>query len=349
MDTDHSNEMNSFDAFDSFDVNDHQNQTIRVLKIIYLLQQNWHSVAALQRKLSLPLSERSTYRDIELIQKFLGKSVQKNTDNEYRIMPDQWQTFLAHNLTIDEAFAIFLLCKQGCKQPVAVPYLQALDTGMQKLFQLLPAKMQSDMMTQLQHMDITLSKAKPLSGKEEICKQIWEARWKRFCVQIHYDSIAEGELITILQPYHVQFCTHSWYVIGRSEFHQDVRIFNIERILSLKPLPDRLFVLPFGWSYENFRGNSWNMFRSGEDCQVHLHFKSWIARNVSAAQWHKTQRIVQNPDGSIEFYATVAGFAEIQWWILGYGDSVEVISPPELRKIVRERIRFMAEIYRKDP
>jgi proteasome accessory factor B len=36
----------------------------------------------------------------------------------------------------------------------------------------------------------------------------------------------------------------------------------------------------------------------------------------------------------MDYRATVDGLGEITWWILGYGDQVEVIAPAALRKTV---------------
>ncbi|MHC4295586.1 MAG: helix-turn-helix transcriptional regulator, partial [Planctomycetota bacterium] len=52
-----------------------------------------------------------------------------------------------------------------------------------------------------------------------------------------------------------------------------------------------------------------------------------------------TQEVEWNEDGSIEFRVRVDGLGEIAWWVLGYGDQVEVVSPAALRK----RIAGVAE------
>ena len=57
-------------------------------------------------------------------------------------------------------------------------------------------------------------------------------------VRIQYDSLTEWEVITTkLRTYQMLFCRHSWYAIGRSSLHGEVRTFNVSRILSLETLP----------------------------------------------------------------------------------------------------------------
>ena len=62
--------------------------------------------------------------------------------------------------------------------------------------------------------------------------------------------------------------------------------------------------------------------------------------------WHKTQRTILNDDGTLDFHAIVSGLGEISWWILGYGDQAEVLSPPKLRQMVAERAERAAAQYR---
>ena len=45
------------------------------------------------------------------------------------------------------------------------------------------------------------------------------------------------------------------------------------------------------------------------------------------------------------FVVTVDGLREISWWILGYGDQVEVLEPAPLREILIAKARSLAALY----
>ena len=47
---------------------------------------------------------------------------------------------------------------------------------------------------------------------------------------------------------------------------------------------------------------------------------------------HDSQRVTFAEDGSADVHFRVDGLGEIAWWILGYGDQVQVIAPAALRK-----------------
>ena len=68
-----------------------------------------------------------------------------------------------------------------------------------------------------------------------------------------------------------------------------------------------------------------------------------MAKNVSEVQWHSTQKVMLNEDGSAILEFRVDGIGEIAWWILGYGDQVQVLAPAALRKIVIKKAQALVE------
>jgi proteasome accessory factor B len=81
------------------------------------------------------------------------------------------------------------------------------------------------------------------------------------------------------------------------------------------------------------------------DQDVVVRFAPLVARNVAEVAWHKTQRIVERQDGSIDFHVSVSGLNEISWWILGYGDQAEVLRPARLRQMIADRAGKLVELY----
>ena len=103
----------------------------------------------------------------------------------------------------------------------------------------------------------SLSPVSPLEAKEAIYQQLVDARGQPRVVRIEYDSLTEWERITTkLRPYHLLFCRHSWYVIGRSSLHSEVRTFNLSRIVSHRVLNEK-FSVPRSFSIERHLRNAW--------------------------------------------------------------------------------------------
>jgi proteasome accessory factor B len=152
-------------------------------------------------------------------------------------------------------------------------------------------------------------------------------------------------LTTKISPYAVFFNRRSWYVIGRSSWHRSIRTFNLGRLQDVVMLDDPCVVPPHFTLERHFR-LAWQMIRKKPRADVVIRFERMVAKNVAEVVWHKTQRCELQADGSLLFSVTVDGFDEIVWWILGYGDQAEVLSPPELRRRIARHAEALAARYR---
>jgi len=249
------------------------------------------------------------------------------------------------DMTVDEALAIWALANSVGNRP-QLPLYEAAHTALAKLERSLPPPVRHKFRKIARSIRLLPQKVGSLAVKSTIYQSLVEAIEKRRSVEMEYASLTEWERITTkLRPYQLMFCQHSWYVIGRSSLHREIRNFNLARIESLK-LSNERFSVPKSFDMEQRLGNAWNMIpEPGRDSHVVIKFGSLVARNVAEVNWHKTQRTRLLPDGSLVYQATVSGLNEIAWWILGYGDQAEVLRPAKLRRLIAQRVRNMAAMY----
>jgi proteasome accessory factor B len=76
------------------------------------------------------------------------------------------------------------------------------------------------------------------------------------------------------------------------------------------------------------------MIPEGRLYNVRLRFLPKVARSVAEVRWHSTQTVTFQEDGSVIIEFRVDGLNEITWWILSYGDQVQVLAPAALRQKV---------------
>lgn len=76
------------------------------------------------------------------------------------------------------------------------------------------------------------------------------------------------------------------------------------------------------------------------------------ARFSEGAAWHLTERrlsedqvLKKTADGYYRLTATVKDTSELRWWLLGFGDSVEVLAPKALRREFKSLTESMAQMY----
>ena len=89
------------------------------------------------------------------------------------------------------------------------------------------------------------------------------------------------------------------------------------------------------------------MIPEGRIYNIKLRFLPKVANNVAEVQWHSTQKVTYNSDGSAIMEFRVDGLGEISWWILGYGDQVQVLAPKALRKRIVEMAKNMVKLNEK--
>jgi len=77
---------------------------------------------------------------------------------------------------------------------------------------------------------------------------------------------------------------------------------------------------------------------------VQLRFFPPAAARVRETIWHPSQRLSDAGKGAVLMRVTVAGTVEIAPWILGWGDSVEVLAPADLRQRIAEAGAKMAAL-----
>ena len=70
-----------------------------------------------------------------------------------------------------------------------------------------------------------------------------------------------------------------------------------------------------------------------------------VIAHLSESRLSKDQSITPRPDGKALIEATVADTKELRWWLRGFGDHVEVLSPAELRAEFKELGRSLQELY----
>jgi proteasome accessory factor B len=127
-------------------------------------------------------------------------------------------------------------------------------------------------------------------------------------------------------------------VLGHSGLHSSVRTFKLNRIRELE-VTDKRFIGGENFNLYDYIGRAWSMIPEGRIYDIKLWFSPKVANNVAEVQWHSTQKVAVEDDGSAIVEFRVDGLGEITWWILGYGDQVQVLAP----KVLREKIADVAK------
>lgn len=303
------------------------------------------------------VSRRTVHRDFLTLAE-CGIPVQYDTAAQGYFLPRR--SYLpAAELTVEETLALVALGHGLADEERGLPLQRAARRAIEKLGTQLPRALHAHLREETASgtrpandastIEVRLEPRNTLAGRQDVYDELVDAARRRRAVRIEYRSLSPAEtVLTRLCPYRLLFSRRSWYVIGRSSVHRGIRTFNVGRIERLERLEDA-FEIPPRFSVARHIGNAWHMIREQPYNQrVVIRFDKLVADNVAEVRWHKTQQIARHPDGAIDFEVTVDGLREISWWILGYGDQAEVLSPPELRDMIVERVERMVRRYAAD-
>ena len=146
-----------------------------------------------------------------------------------------------------------------------------------------------------------------------------------------------------IEPYAVGRTLH---VIGWREPPGAVRTFKVERIRTVTLLENTSYEIPPDFDPRETLKDAWGIWyteRAPE--KVVLRFSRQVALRVRETQWHHTEQVTEQSDGSLLWQAHIAEPQEMLPWIRGWGADCKVLEPQELRKALEREVRRLAEVY----
>ncbi len=311
----------------------------RILRLITLLQSG-RSYNARQLAEELEVSRRTVFRDLNMLELAHIPYYYEPESGSYRITGNFFLPPV--NLTLAEALGLLLVAGHNGSES-GIPLISDSAKAALKIESVLPRPVRQHVGTVMKRTSVSLG---PVSRHEEIdvifddlARAIIQ---RRVCRMVYVSFKDRRQLKLRVRPLRLVFLSRAWYLIAYSEDHGENRTFKLIRIRRLTPTRETFPAVGEDLIDEHF-GQAWSMIPEGRIYKVHLHFEPMVAGNVSEVRWHPSQRVEWNDDGSIEFYAEVDGLGELSWWVMGYGDQVEVLAPSALRKRIRQTASRMAE------
>jgi len=313
----------------------------RLLRLITLLQSG-RSYSVKDLADALEVGRRTVFRDLNMLEMAHIPYYFDAETGGYRI---QSHFFLPPvNLTVSEALAMLMMTGRLNKGQ-ELPLLSQGARAAAKLESVLPAPIREHVGSVMNHLSVSIGPVSGHRGLDGVFDELADAITHRKVCRVVYISFHERKQIdTDIHPYRLVFQGRAWYVVGYSGMHKQVRTFKLGRIRKLS-VENRSFKAAPRFSVEKHFGGAWGMIPEGRNYDVHVRFAQRVAGNVAEVHWHHSQQVTWNDDGSIDFRARVDGLGEISWWIFGYGDQAEVISPPALRRRLASAAANMQAIY----
>lgn len=166
-------------------------------------------------------------------------------------------------------------------------------------------------------------------------------------MQLEYKTAQSPAYNTrLFDPYNLICKAGSWYVIGYSHHAQAVRLYALPRIRRCT-VTNAGFVVPPTFRLADYIDTSFSIWHSEHDTfTAHLHVETNLKTYIMEREWHKTQSITENPDGTIELFFQTNQLDHTARWVVQFGNAMTVIDPPELKAYVIKIAKSIVTQYR---
>ena len=293
----------------------------------------------------LGVSQRTVYRDLLSLEK--GQTLKKRySRSEGRYHLEMELTLPPVTLTPAEAFALFAAASNPATDESCF-FAPELQIGLQKISASLTQKPPHPAAETLE----VPSSIAPFSLSEETLRRpmienIRKAQRGNYKILLQCWKEEEQRLCPFtVTPYLLVEKDGRWYLLAQSEELSGVRLFRMDSIRQVKNLPAR-FRLPRRFNPEAAFAKAWAERRIiGAETTLKLRFSAKVAQAIIRTRGKQFLSMETLPDGSLVCAVCLSRRNELNWWILSYGSSAEVLSPPELREEFARITRTMADCY----
>ena len=136
----------------------------------------------------------------------------------------------------------------------------------------------------------------------------------------------------IVHPLGLVFVDNVTYLVCTFWNYDDLRQVALHRIDSARLL-DASSAIPADFLLKDYiAAGHFDSPQSDGTIQLKCLFDPYVAKHLEESPLNPTQTLAPQGDGRIQLVADVEDTAQLRWWILAFGDQVEIVEPDKLRK-----------------
>ena len=291
----------------------------------------------------LEVSRRVIFNDRDFMINRVGAPIEFDRQHGGWFYADKTWVLPGMIVTEGELLAFFLSVEIS-KRFLGSSLESSLRSAVEKISKGVKGPVSVDLETLRSH--FTFSGPTLISTNEKVLLDIHHAINYSQCFWMRYFTASRGERTERkVHPYHLYNSRGDWYLIAFDEMRNEFRNFLVGRIEEWKILPEK-FQRDVKFSLSDWMGSAFQAERGGELTGVSIKFNALTARYIRERNWHASQKIEENEDGSLVLHLQTGGLGEVKRWVLQYGCGAEVLSPESLRQECIEEIRNMGKMYK---
>jgi len=308
------------------------NRTDRLLAIVLELQARRYTRAS-ELADRFEITVRTVYRDILALCE-AGVPVVSTPGYGYTLSPGYFLPPLM--LTADEACGL-LLGTAFVADQVDAPYKQAVETAGKKIEKLLPDSTRREVDSLLETLRFVARPRPANPDLERRLTMLRQAITHRQVLRLTYQARRGETASRDVEPHGLVCMDGIWMLQAFCRTRQGARHFRLDRMDAVETLGER-FIRREGLTIRGQRA-----IEPGS-MEIRVVFK------LTALRWARESRPMgfvreeEHPDGAVMVFRP-RDYRDLVPWILSWGPSALVLSPPALRAEIRAAARAVAERY----
>ncbi len=304
-------------------------QAARLHDLIRLLEARRGATAA-ELAEECGVTRRTIYRDLQVIEE-AGYPLVKEEAGDGHIL----YSFLAGfskippiAFSLPELMTLFL-CRGQLAFLQGTPFQDDLDAVFGRIRASLPPRSVAHLERLAEAVTPRFQGLRDYSGKRPVLEALRRALLFQLRCTIRYAPAQRRAAEYPFDPYTLLFYKDSLYLGGYAHNRQDLRLFLVDRIETVRVGEER-FELPADFSSEQLTGGAFGLV--AEDPQkIRVRFASEVAHLVRERVWHSSQCLEDQDDGSLILTLHAGGEKEILAWLYSFIPHVQVLEPAALR------------------
>jgi len=287
------------------------------------------------------VSAKTIQRDLDYMRYQLDAPIEYSAKKRGYFYTEANFNLPAISIKESDLFAIYL-AEELLEQYKGSPLYDRLSSVYKKIEDSLPAKTAPD--TELPHSRFTVFSPPSTRIQPNIWDTIFASVRIKDQLEIVYQSPGQAPSKRLFDPYHALRYDGDWYVTGQCHQRNAIRTFSLSRIQHATPT-GQTFSIPKTFDFKKITGSRFGVHWGGDEQLVKIQFSSKTAPYIEERDWHPSQKITTNPDGTIHLLLAVNHTLELKRWILSWGRDARVIEPKKLRDEIRDEITTTLENY----
>jgi len=312
------------------------NRTDRLLAIVLELQRHGAQRAE-DLAATFETSKRTIYRDIQALCES-GVPVVAQAGVGYSLVEGYFLPPLS--FSTDEA-TMLLLGSEFVADSFDAQYREAAYSAGRKIEAVLAEKLRGEVSYLRNSIAFVAPETLASGTSAKFLPTLRRAIIEQRTVQFHYHTRysmdrSQAKKTRAADPYGLIHYGEAWYLMAFCHLRQEVRQFRLDRMTDLNFL-DQTFVRPPDFKFEEPSEDERKLI-------IRALFSPDAAPLARESSAYYVTRMEEHPNGML---VTIKARAEeeVIWWLLSWGDQVEVLEPESLRPLIAEAAKKICEKY----